>query len=278
MSFSDEKAAAYVKSHMRIVELPTSFQAHQIACIDGRLKDEAPLVTIPGGAIGIVGMIVAAIERDLLREWAQFDPGRADILKKGLPFPQMVAFFEKYFGGMSCHTDDGLHGIHNDLAFAGCGHAKLLLTDERYRLGPESTQALFSYARDLKARHNAGDPKVVCPTYRGHHQEVAVIRIKQVRCSRVISLPPAVGKTSVFVINEGMSVHVLQEVVLAFHKHFISVFEQVGVSHSELSSYVKALYHRHVRLSVSKLAKGLPVYDAEWDDEKMIVRRSRLQF
>lgn len=272
-------AEEYVRNNITRIPMPTAFVARNISCIDGRCPEQG-CIRFPGGALGVVATILAAINREFLIEWKYFDDQpRLKVFRDGLPFWKLMDRFEQCLGGMSCHDDDGDHGKgDSELACAGCGHAKLILADERYHLG-EYSKPLLEYARDLKLRHIQGDKHVTVPTYSGTHREQAVIRIKGKRkVGAALSLRPTDGKTSVFVVHEDMGLAVLRATSVGLYYGFPTLFEEAGITKSELLAHVKSMYFRHLRLSAHRLAGGLPVYKVSENGAGIRVAKSHLRF
>jgi len=287
MTLRQADVEKYVEDNHRITRLPKKLTARTTRCIDGRLEElhtGGVAVTYPGGTFGAAATLIAAVNKyvrkPLVKSKKPKDKQRLAALEKGMSFGDMVAFIEEHFEGVSCHTDTHDHGKKAKFACAGCAHGTFILTDPAYDLGPYR-KPFRAYAKELKVRHERGDTSVIRPTLNGGHTEKVVLRVKTNDRRKVIVLSPNDGITSVFLINEGTALELLRQVTIAFYQRFEGVFKRVGKTHHEFSSFVQVMYFQHVRLSVSRLAPDLDVYDVEWSNggvNKVLVRPSRLQF
>ena len=274
-----EDVGRYALANTRVETLPAVYDARRIACIDGRRRDHST-ISFPGGALGIVGTILAALHRELIGEWDFFeDTRRLETIRERLQFNDMMLFFENFLDGMSCHTDDGRHDSDtSSLACAGCGHMVNMLTNERYRLGVFK-DSLLEYSQQLKVRALDRDPKVSVLKYRGQHAERAIVRVKaHADRSKVLTLTPCDEHMSVFVVNEDSSVTVLQNITAMLYEKFREAFEDLGVSRVELISYVRSVYFRHVRLSARQLAPNLLVFNVQDRGDGIQVSRSTIKY
>lgn len=288
MTLAEARQYVLDKRNHRFVSLEqvsVNGAASRLECMDGRRTNVASEVLFgadkikqirtresvgfPGGALGLCATILSALNTRVrvLPHAPESSSGAPVRIKPMVKLEEAMNFFEGVLGGMSCHTDDHQH--EGELACMGCGHAMGLLTKSDYGLGETYQKGLQQYSKDLQRRAREGDESVTVYSYSGEHEEQAVFRIRSnVQTGKAVTVVPNDGNKSMFVINEVMNLRLLREMTTKFHSYF--GFKNIGISSEELNAHVASVYHEHIRISASALARGKPVYDIVPDENDAI--------
>lgn len=285
------EADTFVRRGLKFVPIASisGHYAPHICCIDGRrTQDREQLgrencagreayVSFPGGGLGIVGLVLSALNIPFIERWSRVKDPRAASARKAFNFDRMIDCLERGMGGMSCHTDD--HARGNAMACAGCGHANAFLAGG-YGLGKIYRSRLAKYAKLLKKRALAGETGVSVDVYHGKHAESAVLRLKcNLALGEFLSIAPNDGEMSVFVFSEHMAQDLLAKIAGLVYEEMRDDFKAHGIAKEEFLSAVQWQYHAHVRSSAFKLAHNLPVYDVEHTGPgSFVVRKSELRY
>lgn len=277
-----EEVTTYITKNWKSAPLPKGLpEAGHIECIDDRrtghpnergagdLSDQSVRESIayPGGALGVLGTLLAATNESTL--------GGETGTK--IPLSAITTFFEKEFKGISCHTDS--HNTGNERACAGCGHAAAMLANSAYGLGAEYQADLDAYVKNIQKRKAANDLSVSIYSYDGDHKARAVVRIiKEPSTDSYISLPPNDGENGMFVINEATDLNILTLAGKKMYLEFADTFKSAGIPEEKFLQNVAGAYGKQVELTAKKLAHGLPVYDLIGEGKEVRVTQSNLQF
>jgi hypothetical protein len=267
------EADAYVRNNVRFVQEKTVYgkSASFLRCIDGRRSDVservgpsksaagAGYISFPGGGLGVVGLILSALQTSFIRPWKEGRDPRAQTAEESFAFERVIKILERAMGGMSGHTDE--HNASDASACAGCGHVRAMLAGG-YGLGEIYRTALEHYTIDLKKRAERGEAGIEIDLYRGTHEETAVLRVKSnLDTGEFVSIIPTDGTASVFVFNEIMDQKILTDVGGILYEELVTDFKTHGISKDEFLAVARSFYFGHMRSSAFKLAHDLPVYD-----------------
>jgi len=231
-------------------------------CVDGRYLEngELPPVARPGGTVGLYMALTAAarkLEEYGLKLDAQTRSALWEMVKKTTGAdknPEHVCF----------HTD----GDHGQQPGAGCGHImKALESPGDYGLAPEDMRHIVEKLSALVDEGARQDVLI------GKHQEGAVLIVE----SNQYSVKPQVhigdNISQVFVYQKTLDARLLENLALQLARHI----QERGVNPDTVEELLERVEKEvlgasdvQLRATVERLAKDLPVYRAEIENNGTI--------
>jgi hypothetical protein len=236
-------------------------------CVDGRYEGEAlPPVARPGGTVGLYMALIAAVRK--------LGPRNVRLGAETLDAKMREALWEmvrKTVGAdknpkhVCFHTDD-----HNEKPGGGCGHiVQALENPSDYGLEPEDMKHIVGKLPELLAQGAHQD------ILSGKHNEGAVVIVESGNYSVKPQVRIGDNSSQVFVYQKTLDDRLLAKL----SRQLTQYIQEHGTSRANedtkdfmlrIQQAVMEASDKQLNETVSRLAKGLPVYRAEIDNGKTI--------
>ncbi|KKP86305.1 MAG: hypothetical protein UR89_C0026G0003 [Candidatus Roizmanbacteria bacterium GW2011_GWA2_35_8] len=218
-------------------------------CIDGRYKNEdnLPALAFPGADVGEIAMVLAASKT------FGFD----------VDFKKLITTFTEVVGGVKnirFHTD---HHATPGVPAAGCGHFKQMKGDpSAYGVTSEETELI---QQELKQLKNNGAVEIILE---GEHMEEAVLMISGnwgINPQYSLETENGVRFVEVFVYHQTLVDERHKALCSALVKNMAITFKN-GEDEEWLYNALFETSEIHLMETAKRLAKGLPIYEVEFND------------
>jgi rhodanese-related sulfurtransferase len=297
----EEKLHAHIGDPLsvRFVKMAALLLHSRQSCVDGR--DDAGVIGTPGGDAGELLLALAAAEK--LSGHTFTDADVKTLLHKRIDvfgrfyLHSDLSTLNTLIGSLrkDSRLDDTLKGVFDALEWRrfwknppqesrevllehllkpdhiGCGHLKLSAKEsEAYGARPALVLAFFRAFFEL--RWEGVDDAEFVPLA-GGHQEGAVVNVRIAGHLRPYSLVPLVspycGGTQMFVNHPQVADFFRQELVGFLVEQECAPLR--GLDEGALLDEVRALGTRQMAATLSRLAKGLPIFDVTFAGEQGVV-------
>jgi hypothetical protein len=237
-----DKAVKFVLDNVCKIPSAIKFCVNGWSCIDSRVL-EVERFAAPGDVLGFLLAVLAGLQL--------YERAHGPI---GVAFDCVTNTIEEELGGMSFHTDTHAIKDGKTSVIAGCGHCNnvLAMTDE---------YGVDSFARELEEYIEKLKVRVLPKVLEGDRKkEQAVFVISQAVNGSTLTLP-GTGKDG----QRAFICHLedwLDEVVSLASK----VAHIVGMNETKFCECVRVAARHHLKVTLSCLAGGLPVYLVSCDE------------
>jgi rhodanese-related sulfurtransferase len=279
---------------VRRVKLAAFLLATQTSCVDGR--EDRGIIGTPGGDAGELMLGLAAVEQ---LSGTQVDTGKVatitrafadtfggiylhtdnhalNTLARSLKTDKRIAALvdqlrtiDDWERFLRCPPEQARPALLEHLVqpnHIGCGHLRLALTQpERYKLRPELLSAFF-VAFFTELWEGATDLEWV--VLGGAHSEQAVVNVTvagQLRpFTEVPMLAPSIGGRQMFVNHPQVVAYLREQTAHFLETKAANLLPLGSRNRSKLTELIPALGAEQAQITLSTLARGLPIFDVHF--------------